>query len=96
MIILLLSVLENVSVGLVDPIVQTIERLDGEGGIYVHPEVPQPAEARRDVEGNVVVSASAREPRPRSVAQLHLPELLPSLIHYAESRLLLQIRDYSE
>ena len=75
MIILLLSVLENVSVGLVDPIVQTIERLDGEGGIYVHPEVPQPAEARRDVEGNVVVSASAREPRPGSVAQLHLPEL---------------------
>ena len=78
MVILLLSVLEDVAVGLVDPVVQTVQGFDGQGGIDVHSEMPQTAEARRDVKGDVVVSASAREPRPGSVAQLHLLELFES------------------
>ena len=60
MIVLFLSMLEDVAVGLVDPVVQTVQGFDGQGGIDVHSEMPQTAEARRDVKGDVVVSASAR------------------------------------
>ena len=37
MIVLFLSMFENVPVGLVNPIVQTVERLNGQGRIDIHP-----------------------------------------------------------
>ena len=78
MIVLFLSMFENVPVGLVNPIVQTVERLNGQGRIDIHPKMTQPAKTGGNVEGDVVIPPASREPGPGSVRQLHLLELLES------------------
>src|SRR6187431_855621 len=42
----------------------------------------QPAKTSRDVERDVVVSLATREPRPGTVAKLHLPEFLQRSVDF--------------
>ena len=74
-IVLFFAVLQNLAVRFFDPAVERTERLHRGRRVNFHAEMPQPAEARRDVERDVFVAVSAGEPRPHAVAVLHLAEL---------------------
>src|SRR5262245_32421047 len=74
--VLVASVGWNVLVDLSDPRIQPLERLDRRRHVYLHSQVPQSAETRRDIQRDVIVGWTAGEPRPAAVGILLIGNLL--------------------
>ena len=66
--------LEDVAIRLVGPRIEPVQRLERRPHVQRDAEVPEPPEAGRDVERDVVVGTAAREPGPRAVGKLELLE----------------------
>src|SRR5437773_5813543 len=60
----------------IDPTIQAIERANRRVDRDVHTEMAQAAKTSCDVKCDVIVSWSAREPWPGTVAKLHFREFL--------------------
>ena len=59
----------------VEPVVEPIQRANRRVNFHIHAQVPEPAKTGGDVESDVIVAATAGEPGPRAVGQLHLRKL---------------------
>ena len=75
MTVLLVTAREDFAVDFVEPVVEPIQRANRRVNFHIHAQVPEPAKTGGDVEGDVIVAATAGEPGPRAVGQLHLRKL---------------------
>ena len=76
MIVVLVIVRKNLAVDFVDPAVEPVERFHRRRRVELHAQMPQAAEAGRDVERHVVVRRPAGEPGPCAVAELLVGQFL--------------------
>ncbi len=69
-------ILLNTVVVFAHPVVQVRQGTERRGQVHIRVEVPQAAETRDDVQGDVIVAVAAGKPGPASVLELHLGQLL--------------------